>query len=77
MGVEERIAQIIVEQIGVDEDQITRQARFIEDLGAHSQDIAELLSRFEEEFEIAIPEEEAEEITTVGQAIEYIEAHEQ
>jgi acyl carrier protein len=74
MGVEERIKQIIVEQLHPDEDQIIRQARFIEDLGADSQDIVELASRFEQEFKIRVPVEEAQKIATVGEAIEYIEA---
>lgn len=74
MGVEERMAQIIIEQIRVPEDQVTRQARFVEDLGATSHDMTELVSQFEKEFGIEIPGGEAEKITTVGEAIEYIEA---
>lgn len=76
MGVEEHVARIIVERIGVHEDQITRQARFVEDLGVNPQGIAELVSQFEEEFGIEIPDEETEKIATVGQVIECIEAYE-
>lgn len=75
MGVEERVKQIIVELLHPDEDRITRQARFIDDLGADPQDISELFLQFENNFEMQIPHEEAENIATVGQAIEYIEAH--
>jgi len=75
MGVEERIRDIIVEQLHPDEGRITRQARFDEDLGAHPEDVVRLLSRFEEVFKITISPDQAEKIATVGQAIEYVEAH--
>jgi acyl carrier protein len=73
MGIEERVAQIVREQLRTDEDQITRQARFVDDLGANSQDMIKLISRFEEEFAIQIPDEDAEKLETVGDAIAYIE----
>jgi acyl carrier protein len=75
MGIEERIAQIVKEQLRTDEDQITRQARFVDDLGANSQDMVKFISQFEEEFAIQIPDEDAEKLQTVGDAIAYIEAH--
>jgi len=74
MSVEERVKQIIVEQLGVDESQVDLQASFVEDLGADSLDIVELVMAFEEAFEIDIPDEDAEKITTVKEAIDYIEA---
>ena len=75
MSVEERVKQIIVEQLGVDEAQVDLAASFVEDLGADSLDIVELVMAFEEAFEIEIPDEDAEKITTVKEAIEYIESH--
>ncbi|MGH8934430.1 MAG: acyl carrier protein [Egibacteraceae bacterium] len=75
MGVEERVKEIIVRQLNPDEDRITRQARFIEDLNADPQDVTALLSQFEVAFEITISGSELEKIETVGQAIEYIETH--
>jgi acyl carrier protein len=75
MGVEERMRNIIVRQLHPHEDQLTRQARFIEDLGADLQDIIELVTQIEQEFNIKIPYEEAKKITTVGEAIEFVEAH--
>jgi acyl carrier protein len=75
MSVEEKVKQIIVEQLGVDESQVDLQASFVEDLGADSLDIVELVMAFEEAFEIDIPDEDAEKITTVKDAIDYIEAH--
>jgi len=68
----ERIKKIISEQLGVDEDDITMESSFIDDLGADSLDIVELIMALEEEFEIEIPDSEAEKITTVGDAVEYI-----
>ena len=70
---EERVIEIVSEQMGVSKDQITRDTSFIKDLNADSLDTVELVMEFEEEFEIAIPDEAAEKIQTVGQAIEYIE----
>ena len=70
----EKVKQIIVEQLGVDESQVDNSASFVEDLGADSLDIVELVMAFEEAFEIEIPDEDAEKITTVKEAIDYIEA---
>ncbi len=75
MSVEERVIEIVSEQMGVAKDQITRDTSFITDLGADSLDTVELVMEFEEEFDITIPDEEAEKIQTVGQAIDYIEEH--
>ncbi|MBI3951274.1 MAG: acyl carrier protein [Acidobacteria bacterium] len=74
-SVEEKVKQIIVEELGVDESEVTPNARFIDDLGADSLDTVELVMRFEEEFGIEIPDEEAEKILSVKNAIDYIEAH--
>ena len=71
-SVEERVKQIIVEQLGVDEGEVTPTASFVDDLGADSLDTVELVMALEEEFEIEIPDEDAEKITTVHQAIDYI-----
>jgi acyl carrier protein len=70
--VEERVKSIIVEQLGVEEGDVAPSAKFIEDLGADSLDTVELVMAFEEEFDIEIPDEDAEKITTVGDAIQYI-----
>ena len=72
---EERIREIIVEQLGVDEGQITPDASFIDDLGADSLDTVELVMAFEEEFDIEIPDEDAEKIRTVRDVIDYLNAH--
>ncbi len=72
MSVDDRVKKIIVEQLGVEEDDVTLEAKFVEDLGADSLDTVELVMAFEEEFEIEIPDEDAEKILTVGRAIEYI-----
>ena len=74
-AVDEKVKQIIVEQLGVDEGEVTPSASFVDDLGADSLDTVELVMEFEEEFDITIPDEEAEKIQTVGQAIDYIEQH--
>ena len=74
-SVEERVKQIIVEQLGVDEAEVTPTASFVDDLGADSLDTVELVMAFEEEFGIEIPDEDAEKITRVKEAIEYIEGH--
>jgi len=71
----EKVKDIIVEQLGVDEGEITMEASFIDDLGADSLDIVELIMALEEEFDLEIPDKEAEKITTVGDAVEYIKAH--
>jgi acyl carrier protein len=73
MPVAEKVKQIIVEQLGVDENQVDPNASFVDDLGADSLDIVELVMAFEEAFDIDIPDEDAEKITTVKQAIDYIE----
>ncbi|HZS52157.1 MAG TPA: acyl carrier protein [Bryobacterales bacterium] len=75
MSVEEKVKQIIVEQLGVDEAQVDGAASFVDDLGADSLDIVELVMAFEEAFEIDIPDEDAEKITTVKGAIDYIQSH--
>ncbi len=72
MTVEDRVKKIIVEQLGVEEEDVTPEASFVEDLGADSLDTVELVMAFEEEFDIEIPDEEAEKILTVGRANEYI-----
>ncbi len=72
-GVAEKVKQIIVEQLGVDESQVDSNASFVDDLGADSLDIVELVMAFEEAFELEIPDEDAEKITTVKDAVDYIE----
>jgi len=72
---EERVKKIIVEQLGVDAAEVNPQAHFVNDLGADSLDTVELVMALEEEFDTEIPDEQAEKIQTVGQAIEYIQAH--
>jgi acyl carrier protein len=74
-SVEERVKQIIVEQLGVDEAEVTPSASFVDDLGADSLDTVELVMAFEEAFEIEIPDEDAEKIRTVQDAVTYIEQH--
>ncbi|MCG6867979.1 MAG: acyl carrier protein [Gammaproteobacteria bacterium] len=71
----ERVKKIVVEQLGVNEDQVTEAASFVDDLGADSLDTVELVMALEEEFECEIPDEEAEKITTVKQAIDYVIEH--
>jgi acyl carrier protein len=73
--IEERVKKIVIEQLGVKEDQVTANASFVDDLGADSLDTVELVMALEEEFETEIPDEEAEKITTVQQAVDYIKAH--
>ena len=72
---EERVKQIIVEQLGVDEAEVTPNASFVDDLGADSLDTVELVMAFEEAFDIEIPDEQAERIRTVKDAIDYINTH--
>ena len=72
-SVEERVKEIIVEQLGVTTEQVTPQASFIEDLGADSLDTVELVMAFEEEFGVEVPDEDAEKLLTVGDVIKYIE----
>jgi acyl carrier protein len=72
MAVGDRVKKIIAEQLGVDEDEVVPEASFVDDLGADSLDTVELVMAFEEEFDIEIPDEDAEKILTVGKAMEYI-----
>ncbi len=71
--IEERVIRIVCDQLGVNKDQVTRNTSFQEDIGADSLDIVELVMELEEEFSITIPDEEAEKIKTVGEAIDYIQ----
>ncbi len=73
MAVADRVKSIIVEQLGVDEEEVTFEASFTDDLGADSLDIVELVMAFEEEFGIEIPDEEAEKISNVREAVDYIQ----
>ncbi|HET8761175.1 MAG TPA: acyl carrier protein [Nitrospiria bacterium] len=72
MAADDRVKKIITEQLGVDEEDVTPEANFVEDLGADSLDTVELVMAFEEEFGIEIPDEDAEKILTVQQAVDYI-----
>ncbi len=72
-SVDDRVKQIIVEQLGVDEGEVTANASFVDDLGADSLDIVELVMAFEEAFDIEIPDEDAEKIKTVQDAVDYVE----
>jgi acyl carrier protein len=74
MSVEQKVKQIIVEQLGVDEAQVDPTASFVDDLGADSLDIVELVMAFEEAFDLDIPDEDAEKIATVKNAVDYIES---
>ena len=71
----ERVTKLVCEQLGVKEEEVTLEASFLEDLGADSLDTVELVMALEEEFETEIPDEEAEKITTVKEAVDYIDAH--
>ena len=75
INVEERVKKIIVEQLGVDGSEVKREAHFVNDLGADSLDTVELVMALEEEFDMEIPDEQAEKIQTVGQAVDYIGVH--
>jgi len=75
MAVAEKVKEIIVEQLGVDPEEVTMEASFVNDLGADSLDTVELVMALEEEFNIEIPDEEAEKLDTVGKAIDYINKH--
>lgn len=74
-SIEARVKKIIIEQLGVAEEQVTNEASFVDDLGADSLDTVELVMALEEEFECEIPDEDAEKITTVQKAIDYIKEH--
>ena len=74
---DQRVKDIIVEQLGVKPDQVTPEAKFIEDLGADSLDTVELIMALEEEFGIEVPDEQAEKLATVGDVVKYIEEHQQ
>ncbi len=74
-SVQERVQKIIAEQLSVSEDQVTAEASFVDDLGADSLDTVELVMALEEEFEIDIPDEEAEKIVKVNDAVDYIKSH--
>jgi acyl carrier protein len=74
MALEDKVRDIIVEQLGVNAEQVTREASFIEDLGADSLDTVELVMAFEEEFGAEIPDEDAEKLTTVGGVIDYLKS---
>lgn len=74
-SIEARVKKIIIEQLSVKEEQVTNEASFVDDLGADSLDTVELVMALEEEFELEIPDEDAEKITTVQQAIDYIAKH--
>lgn len=71
----DKVKKIIVDQLGVDESEVTMEASFIDDLGADSLDIVELIMALEEEFDLEIPDKDAEKIVTVGDAVEYIKSH--
>ena len=74
-SIEQRVKDIIVEQLGVEEDEVSPEASFVDDLGADSLDTVELVMAFEEEFNLEIPDEDAEGISTVQDAIDYIKAN--
>jgi acyl carrier protein len=74
-SIEKRVKEIIVEQLGVNENEVTPEAKFVDDLGADSLDLVELVMALEEEYNIEISDEDAEKILTVGDVIEYIQAH--
>jgi acyl carrier protein len=74
MATFDRVKKVVVEQLDVNEDEVTTDASFVEDLGADSLDVVELVMGLEEEFDVEIPDEDAEKITTVQEAVSYIEA---
>ena len=75
MSLNEKVTNIIVDKLSVDESRVVPEASFLDDLGADSLDTVELIMEFEEEFDLEIPDEDAEKITTVGDALEYINNH--
>jgi len=74
-NIEEKVIEIVAEQMGVDKAEVSRETFFVNDLNADSLDTVELVMEFEDEFELSIPDEEAEKIQTVGQAVDYIREH--
>ena len=77
MDIFSKVKDIVVEQLGVDEEEVNEQASFVDDLGADSLDIVELVMALEEEFDLEIPDEDAEKIATVGDAVNYIKENNQ
>lgn len=75
MDIFEQVKELVVEQLGVEADEVTPEASFVDDLGADSLDIVELVMAFEEHFDMEIPDEDAEKIQTVGDAVNYIKEH--
>ena len=73
--IQEKVSQIVNEQMAIDKSELTRETSFVDDLNADSLDTVELVMKFEDEFEMSIPDEEAEKIRTIGQAIDYIIEH--
>jgi len=73
-SIAEKVKQIIIDKLGVDESEVTNEASFTNDLGADSLDTVELIMEFEKEFDLSIPDEQAETILTVGQAVDYLES---
>ncbi|NCO41942.1 MAG: acyl carrier protein [Armatimonadetes bacterium CG_4_10_14_3_um_filter_66_18] len=73
-GILDKVKEIVIDELSVDADQVTEDATFVDDLGADSLDVVELVMRLEEEFDIEIPDEDAEKITTVSEAVVYINA---
>jgi acyl carrier protein len=73
--IESRVKEIIVNELGVEAEKVTTEASFVEDLGADSLDTVELVMAFEEEFGVDIPDEDAEKMSTVGEAVEYLKSH--
>ena len=73
--ISERVKKIIVDKLGVDESEVTNESSFVNDLGADSLDVVELIMEFEKEFDTSIPDDQAEKIQTVGQAIDYLESN--
>ena len=71
----DKVKEVIMDKLGADEEKITAEASFVEDLGADSLDTVELIMQLEEEFGMEIPDEEAEKLTTVGSAVDYIDSH--
>ena len=74
MALQQRVEEIIVEQLGISRDEVTPEASFIDDLGADSLDIVELVMAMEEEFDVEIPDDDAEKIQSIGDAITYLKA---